>query len=100
MMESMQTSHEQNTDKLHTWKHLPSTVVRIFFSQTPPAQVFLYSISTTSSLRALLLACELLGAMALCTLFTKATGRARSRTAPSEDDDPEECKMSDVGELV
>jgi len=96
----MEASKDLHAKKLHAWTSVPAMVGRIFVSQTPTARVFLYSISMTSSLRALLLTCELLGAMALNTFFTHATGRSRSRTAPAKDDNKEACAMSGAWEML
>jgi len=89
---------DKHRDALTSWSSLPRMAGRIFLSQTPAGGVFLFSISTSSSLRALLLSSELMGAMALCTFFSSATGPGRSRTRPAPDD--EVCEMSGLSEML
>eukprot|EP00971_Amphidinium_carterae_P069200 1369359-Amphidinium_carterae.2 len=65
--------------KSHLLCHQVPRAMQQWFMHGPIGSVFSFSISTTSSLRALYLLCDIMGSLALATLFTSSSGGARSK---------------------
>merc|ERR1719188_854476 len=81
-----------------SWRSFPVLVARLFTTQTPAGGALTFSISISSTMRTLFLACELLGALALAAVFASATGGARRKRSPPSEDGA--CKMDNFAEHV
>jgi len=70
--------------KASTILYLLAGVATGWFRHGPIAAVLLFSLTTPSSLRALHLICDVMGSLAVTTLFMSVSGGARSRKSPTE----------------
>jgi len=87
-LKSMRDAHqhrlEQENRKVHSVTYLTGNTLKQLLVHGPLGSVFVFSITTTSGIRALLLVCDMLGAFAVATMFMSVTGKTRGVKNPSE----------------
>jgi len=82
--------------KVHRIPHTLKRMAMQFLIHGPLGSIYVFSISATSKIRALLLVCELAGALAVATLFMAVSGKVRSAALNAED-----CpSSSEVGAFI
>jgi len=87
MVNSLKNTEEVYTEKHKSWCYLPQMAFLSFAMHGPIGVVFARSLLMTRSLRAMLLGCELLGALMVVTLFFSAGAQA-----PDADDQCSGCQ--------
>lgn len=78
-----EASHREHT----SWCSLPRLIIQHLRVDSPVGSVFTYSISTSSSLRALFLAIEFMSALLIITIFSSATGVKRQKGGDPDETD-------------
>jgi len=79
---------------MHRLRRIPRSVTRQIVKLGPLGSCLAFSIWTPSSLRVLLLFCDVFGAVTVATIFMEASGADPSK------DNPDECEAADWGELI
>jgi len=77
-----------------SWLRLPVTLLVIFRSLHPFAAVLSRNVFISSYMRALLFACDILGALSICTFFFSVSG------AKSWKSDPDACDSTGIWESI
>jgi len=75
---------DKEKERVHSFVHLLRSLVQQMLVHGPVGSLFLFSFYTPSSLRCLYFMCDVLGALAVTTLFMSVSGGARNRSSPSE----------------
>mmetsp|Transcript_43177 Transcript_43177/g.101492 ORF Transcript_43177/g.101492 Transcript_43177/m.101492 type:complete len:1314 (-) Transcript_43177:47-3988(-) len=84
MHASHTTRRQEEQRKVHRIGHTLRNMAIQFVVHGPLGSVYVFSIATPSKIRALLLVCELAGALAVSTLFMAVSGKSRSASSPSD----------------
>jgi len=81
-------------DNFMSWSSLPGSVLHVFMFGGPIGSVFSFSMYSPSSIRAMQLVCDVMGAAAVSTLFMSVTG-----TQPSKKNTAR-CGTSDLAGII
>eukprot|EP00971_Amphidinium_carterae_P287349 5704091-Amphidinium_carterae.3 len=94
------TTIEIEHQRLHRVGHIARNTLRQFLHHGPIGSVFSFSITMSSGIRALLLACETMGSFFVATLFMQASNKSRSINSPSECSSTDDDAASAAGRFV
>jgi hypothetical protein len=103
MVTRVRASQESALQRRRSKCHTARMAALCFLINCPVGAVFVPSMVMRRSMRALLLGCELLGAVMIATLFFTSTGGALAKNSPAEcsaeckDDD---CVWQTLGQLI
>jgi len=86
---------EHHHEHVHKARHMPAAIIRQCVKLGPFGSCLVFSIYAPSSMRVLLLACDVFGGVAVATFFMSVQGSAPSKDNPSECDDPQ-----GIGEMI
>jgi len=81
---STERALQEQEAKMHNIGYVMYNVCKQFIYHGPVGSVFVFSIHSPSSVRALLLLCDVLGAFAVATFFMSVSGKSRGINNPSE----------------
>jgi len=103
MVDRVQAARRRALQGRRSWCHAARVVALSFAISCPVGAVLVRSIVMRRSMRALLLGCELLGAVMIATLFFAASGGALAKGAPKEcnaECEDDDCLWQAFGQLI
>mmetsp|Transcript_113998 Transcript_113998/g.254431 ORF Transcript_113998/g.254431 Transcript_113998/m.254431 type:complete len:338 (-) Transcript_113998:134-1147(-) len=95
----IKSAQDEHIGKHVSWSSLPGEVGEQFLMSTPIGSVFTFSISISSSMRALFLTGEVMGALAMITFFCTASGGGR-RKQQAGGGSGADCNSKDFAEML